>query len=284
MKRKIFNGKKFASKRIARAKKIIDANPQLKKGKLRVMLVGDDSASIIYLGLKKKLFLSLGIGFEERMFSKKASVFEIVKHIQQANFDDSVRGIMVQLPFPDDWDNRKKMSVIESIDFKKDVDCLTKKRLKFISLAGQSLLPATVKAVFLILESIGINKNTLLGKKVSVLGKSDLIGKPTAKLLKESGATVFICDSKTRNIADKTVNSDIIISATGKHKLVKPDMIKAGAVVIDVGEPKGDVDFEKVKNLASFITPVPGGVGPVTISCLLENFLFLSGQHLKDNC
>lgn len=276
MKRKIFDGKKFASERIAKAKKMIDDNPQLAKGKLKVVLVGSDPASIIYLGLKKKLFLSLGIDFEEKRFSKKVSVSRVVKYIQQANLDDSVKGIMVQLPFPDSWDDQKKAAVIESIDFKKDVDCLTEKRLKSISLTGMSLLPATVKAVFLILESIGIEKKAFLGKKVSVLGKSNLIGKPLAKLLKESGATVFVCDSKTRDIADKTKKSEIIISATGKHKLIRLGMVKKGAVIIDVGEPKGDVDFEKVKDLASFITPVPGGVGPVTISCLLENFLSLS--------
>jgi methylenetetrahydrofolate dehydrogenase (NADP+)/methenyltetrahydrofolate cyclohydrolase len=133
-----------------------------------------------------------------------------------------------------------------------------------------------VKAVLLVLERAGVTKNRVLGKNVCILGKSNLVGKPLAGVLTSMGACVSLCDSKTKNISDISRKADIVVSATGRPNLVRANMIKPGAVVIDVGEPKGDVDFEKVKNIASFITPVPGGIGPVTMVCLLENFLSLN--------
>jgi methylenetetrahydrofolate dehydrogenase (NADP+) / methenyltetrahydrofolate cyclohydrolase len=275
MKTRIFDGKMFAKQRIDLAKIVIKNNPELTSKKLRVVLVGNSPASIAYVKLKKALFSNLGIPFEDVYFSKEESADKIVDYIKTSNNEPDVKAIMVQLPFPKGWSQQSKKMVLEAINPQKDVDCLTTKNLKFVSAKDKILLPATVKAVKLILETAGINKKTIFKLNVCILGKSDLVGRPLASLLSNMGANVYSCDSKTKNITEITKKSDILISATGVPKLVKKNMIKPGAIVIDVGEPKGDVDYNSVKNIASFITPVPGGVGPVTVVCLLENFISL---------
>jgi len=275
MRAHIFDGRKFADLRISLAKERIKDNPELSKGKLRVILIGDNQASIVYIKLKSALFSSLGLSFEDIYFQTNDHIQKIVDYINESNRDQGVKAVMVQLPFPESWTRRSKKLVLKAISPRKDVDCLTPENLKLVSKDEGNILPATVKAVKLTLKSAGVDKITLAKLNTCVLGKSDLVGRPLARLLSSMGARVVTCDSKTKDIPERTRKSDIIISATGVPELIKKDMIKPGAIVIDVGEPKGDVDFNFAKNIASFITPVPGGIGPVTVACLLENFLSL---------
>ena len=271
----VVKGNKIVCKRLALAREIIESSPQILKHTLRVYMVGDSPASKIYLGLKKELFLSLNIGFEDIYLSSNTTPDHLINLIKKSNQDKQVGGIVVQLPLLASWSKSEKRKVLNTIDPDKDVDCLTDKSLELVYLNKPKLFPATVKAVLIILESINIDKNCIFKYKVCILGKSDLVGKPLACVLSGMGAEVVCCDEYTKNISEITRKSDIVISATGVPKLLKKEMVKPGSVVIDVGEPKGDVDFENVKKVASYITPVPGGVGPVTVVCLLENFISL---------
>ena len=273
MKTLVFDGNDFACKKVALVKKIIKNNPQISKHILRVYLVGNNPASRMYLSLKKKLFLSLEIGFEDIYLSESIMPDKLIKLIGKSNVEEGVGGIVVQLPLPNHWTELEVRNVLDAINPDKDIDCLTSTNQKLLTLNRPKYIPATVKAVLLILKSIKIDKNNI-GKYITcILGKSDLVGKPLSDLLRSLGGEVISCDEYTSNICEKTRKSDIVISATGVPGLLKKHMVKPGAVIIDVGEPKGDVDFENVKKDAFFITPVPGGVGPVTVVCLLDNFV-----------
>ena len=273
MKTLVFDGNDFACKKVALVKKIIKDNPQISKHTLRVYLVGNNPASRMYLSLKKKLFLSLEIGFEDIYLSESIMPDKLIKLIGKSNVEEGVGGIVVQLPLPNHWTELEVRNVLDAINPDKDIDCLTSTNQKLLTLNRPKYIPATVKAVLLILKSIKIDKNNI-GKYITcILGKSDLVGKPLSDLLRSLGGEVISCDEYTSNICEKTRKSDIVISATGVPGLLKKHMVKPGAIVIDVGEPKGDVDFENVKKDAFFITPVPGGVGPVTVVCLLDNFV-----------
>ena len=182
---------------------------------------------------------------------------------------------MVQLPLPMSLKGKQE-EIVETIIPTKDVDCLTAVNLGRLMMGEMTLLPATVRGIWEILGKAGINEKTIVGKNVSVLGRSDIVGKPLANLLINRGATVTVCHHQTKDLACLIKRADIVISATGSPNLVKGEMVKEGAIVIDVGSPKGDVDFGSVVKKASFITPVPGGVGPMTVVSLLENFLDLA--------
>lgn len=217
-------------------------------------MVGESEASRMYLNLKRKRAQEVGIESEIIEMRADTTDSQLISRIQKLNDDSSVTGILVQLPLPKNMDTKK---VLRAIDPVKDVDGLT----------GRSdFMPATVKGILTALEGFEIP-----GKDVTIIGRSWEVGKPLAIAMIDLGATVTVCNSKTKDLGQKTKTADILVSATGHPGLVTADMVKPGAVVIDVGSPKGDVDFEEVSKIASAITPVPGGIGPLTVVSLLEN-------------
>jgi len=241
-------------------------------------LVGQNQNSRLYISLKEKIAIRLGIVFEKREFPEDVNVRELIDFIKSKNNDFGVKGIMVQLPLPAAFDN-EIVTILREIDSQKDVDCLTPENLGLLMMGRPWVLPATVRGIWEILGKAGINRKTIIGKNVCILGRSDIVGKPLANLLINLGATVTVCHRQTGDLVKKTKAADILISATGQPDLIRGEMVKKEAVVIDVGSPRGDVNFRSVASKASFITPVPGGVGPVTVVSLLENFLDLALQR-----
>lgn len=244
-----------------------------KKPCLAVIIVGEDPASQIYVNLKKKKALELGIESIVESMPADTSQQELFNKIEQLNNDSSVNAILVQLPLPEHIDTK---AVLEKINPIKDVDCFHPYNVGRIATGTKPYVyPCTPKGIIRLLEYYNIN---IEGKHAVVIGRSNIVGRPVAQMLLNENATVTICHSKTKNLADITKTADIIISAVGQKKLLKADMIKEGAVVVDVGMNRteegklcGDVDFYNVEQKASFITPVPGGVGPMTICSLMQN-------------
>ncbi|MFA5933503.1 MAG: bifunctional 5,10-methylenetetrahydrofolate dehydrogenase/5,10-methenyltetrahydrofolate cyclohydrolase [Microgenomates group bacterium] len=261
---KIIDGRKLA---LLRQQKLEEEIKTLSKTpKVVSFLIGEDAPSVLYTNIKQKKAEEIGINFEAIRLPVETEFEEVAKKINELNDDSSVDGIMVQLPMPEEFlKGKEEHDLLELIDGEKDVDGLTSKG-KFLS--------ATVRSVISILEDEGISVS---GKKVVVVGASDLVGKPVAGELKKMGADVVICDSKTTRLQGETLEAQILISATGVPGLIKGDMVKEGVIVIDVGAEKvdgkvvGDVDFESVASKSSRITPVPGGVGPMTVISLMEN-------------
>lgn len=260
------------------AKKIFDDLKQKteklsKKPSLAVILANDDSSSKIYVASKEKR--SLDLGFESCVYRFDSSITQgdLIKLIHELNENPNINGILVQLPL---YKHLNSQEIIELINPKKDVDGFHPINVGKLNCGLKPYaVCCTPKGIIKLLKEYKIE---LSGKNVIVIGRSNIVGKPTATLLTNENATVTIAHSKTKNLKELTKKSDIIISATGHAKLITIDMVKKGAVVIDVGISKqingkliGDVDFEHVKNIASYITPVPGGVGPMTIACLMEN-------------
>lgn len=272
----IFDGKKLASGKEALLKEQVaklDVKPVL-----LAIRIGDDEASKIYLSLKAKVAQRIGIVFKEKVFPEQVNVEKVIGVIEEANLDDSVRGILAQLPLPEQQrtenppnrrDNRQQR-ILETIDPEKDVDCLTPTNLGLLMMGQSKFLPATVKGILEIIQS---SKCKIQGARVTLVGGSNIVGKPLAMVLSNLGATVTLCRSHTQDLKEHTLRADILVSATGQANLIKADMVKTGAVVIDAGSPHTEVDFERVQHQASFITPVPGGVGPMTVICLFENLV-----------
>jgi len=242
-----------------------------KNKKLVDILIGENKAGKIYLDLKKEAAQRVGINFEEYFWPDSFTKEEIIGKICDLNSDERVGGIMFQLPLPDRLKSAEA-EIVNTILPEKDVDCLTATNLGFLMMGKPCLLPATVRGIKEILSFAGLDKKSMVGKNACILGKSNIVGKPLANLLISCGATVAVLNHWTKDIASFTKKADLLISATGKEGLIKETMVKKGAVVIDAGAPTGDVDFPKVAPLTSFITPVPGGVGPMTVVSLLFNF------------
>ena len=273
----IFDGKKFAhekEKSLRRQFKLIVDKKKIAP-KLVSILVGNNPTICLYTRLKKEAAERVGVNFEKVEFAEKAKDRQIKEYIKKLNKNPRVGGIMVQLPLPVSLKD-KKGEIVETIVPTKDVDCLTPENLGLLMMGRPRVLPATVRGIWEILGRARINEKTIVGKNVCVLGRSDIVGKPLANLLINRGATVTVCHRRTKDLACLIKRADIIISATGSPNLVKGEMVKEGAIVIDVGSPKGDIDFDSVIKKASFITPVPGGVGPMTVISLLGNFLDLA--------
>ena len=235
--------------------------------------MGENPASLIYVNAKEKICNELGAYCERYNLSKDVSETDLLKLIDELNDNPKIHGILVQLPLPKQIDDQL---VIESIRPEKDVDGFSPLNLGNLAVGNTIIAPATPKAVMRMIESAG----KIEGKHAVIVGRSNIVGKPVALMLLEKNATVTICHSKTRNLGDYTKNADILVAACGVPQLIKKDMVKKGAVVIDVGINRtsggkivGDVDFENVKEVASYITPVPGGVGPMTIAMLMDNLL-----------
>lgn len=243
------------------------------KIKLVVILVGDNQSSQIYVASKEKACKLVGIESETILIDKNAPQKTVIDAIEKANLDDSVHGILVQLPLPKHMDEK---TIINMIDPRKDVDGLTfiNQGKLFNNVSG--IVPATPLGIMHLIDS---HKLDLSGKNAVVIGRSALVGKPIAQMLLARNATVTTAHSKTVDLVSLTRSADILVVAIGKPHFITSDMVKEGAIVIDVGINRvygridGDVDFENVSQVASYITPVPGGVGPMTIACLLENVI-----------
>ncbi len=241
---------------------------------LAVVIVGDDPASRVYVNNKKKACEAVGFMSEEYALPEHTSQEELLNLVNTLNKRDDINGILVQLPLPKHLDDK---AVIEAIDPKKDVDAFHAVNVGKIMLGEYDFLPCTPAGVMEMLHSYNIEVS---GKNCVVIGRSNIVGKPMAMLLLHENGTVTICHSRTRNLAEACAQADILVAAVGIPKFVKAHMVKEGAVVIDVGMDRdengklcGDVDFENVKDKCSFITPVPGGVGPMTIATLMKNTL-----------
>jgi len=265
----IFDGKKLA----AQKEEILKAKVAMLNffPKLTAVSLGDDPASQIYLRLKGHSAGRIGIDFEKKEFTEGVDYQEIIREIQKANQDEKVWGIMVQLPLPRKLEiGNWKLEILGAIAPSKDVDCLTKENLDLLKAGKPHFLPATVRGI---MEILKFGKIKLRGKKIVVVGAKGFVGRPLVDYLRSLGSDVVGVDKETPDLGTKTKEADILISATGVPNLIKKEMVKKGVVVVDVGSPRGDVDFEKVEEIASFITPVPGGVGPMTVICLFENLL-----------
>lgn len=245
---------------------------------LAVILVGDNPASQVYVKNKIKATEYVGMRSLSFYLPQTATEKEVSDTILSLANDDSVDGILVQLPLPKHLDENKILSLIPA---NKDVDGFLAENVGKLMLGQETTVACTPFGVLKMLKSENVE---LCGKNAVVLGRSNIVGKPMAMLLLKENCTVTICHSKTKNLNDICKNADVLIAAIGKAKFVTADMVKDGAVVIDVGINRtenglvGDVDFDKVKDIASLISPVPGGVGPMTIAMLLEN-TYLSAQR-----
>ena len=250
---------------------------------LAVVLVGEDPASKSYVKAKeracKKALMDSTVIIKEEEISEE----DLLDIIEKLNADPTVDGILVQLPLPDHIDEDK---IIDSIQLEKDVDGFHPLNLAYMHLGRKAIYPATPKGIMTMIHSKGID---VKGKKALVIGRSNIVGKPVAMLLLSEHATVTIAHSRTKNLKEECLASDIIVAAVGRPKMVTADMVKEGAVIIDVGVNRvngklvGDVDFDQVKEKASYITPVPGGVGPMTITSLLENTLECFERRMQND-
>lgn len=273
LKMELIDGKELAKKIRANLKTEVDKLKQ--QGitpKLAVIMVGDDKASSMYVRNKSRACNEIGIEFEEFLKGQDTTQEELLSLIQKLNKREDVHGILLQSPIPQHLDIREAFNLI---DYKKDVDGFNPVNVGRLSIGEDAFISCTPHGVIRMLEEYNI---PIEGKRAVIIGRSNIVGKPLIQCLLSKNATVTVCHSKTQNIGEMTKEADILIAALGRPKFVKEDMVKPGAVVIDVGinrndEGKlvGDVDFENVSKKASYITPVPGGVGPMTIAMLMEN-------------
>ena len=240
--------------------------------KLAVIMVGNDSASRIYVNNKSKACEKVGIAFEEFIYDEGISQKVLTDKIKELNDDKSINGILLQCPIPKNLDLNEALS---TIDPNKDVDGFNPINVGKLCVGEDTFISCTPYGIMKMFEKYNIE---LCGKHAVVIGRSNIVGKPLVQCLLKENATVTICHSKTKDLETYTREADVLISAIGKPRIVKEDMVKDGAVIIDVGISRledgkiaGDVDFDNVSKKASFITPVPGGVGPMTIAMLLSN-------------
>ena len=275
MSAQLIDGKAAAKeirKRIAAQVATLKAERGITPG-LAVVLVGDDPASHVYVNNKEKDCKQVGFYSEVHRLSADTTMEHLLGLIQRLNRDTRIHGILVQLPLPKHLD---EAAVIRAIDPAKDADGFHLINVGLMATGGKGALPCTPRAVVWLLKNAGVD---LTGKHAVVVGRSNIVGKPAALLLLAEHATVTVCHSRTADLAAMTRQADILVAAIGKPNFITADMVKPGAAVIDVGindTPAGmvgDVDFESVKDVAGWITPVPGGVGPMTRAMLLENTL-----------
>jgi methylenetetrahydrofolate dehydrogenase (NADP+)/methenyltetrahydrofolate cyclohydrolase len=248
---------------------------------LDVILVGDDPASHVYVRNKEKAALEVGMRGRVHRLAATASEAEVRGSIEQLNGDDAVDGFLVQLPLPA---GLPETALLDAVAPSKDVDGLHPVNAGLLALGRAKVASATPRGVMRLLAETGID---LIGKRAVIVGRSNIVGKPLAQLLLAAHATVTIAHSRTRDLAGVCREADVLVAAVGRPGLVRGDWIKAGAVVIDVGTTRndagklaGDVAFDEALERAAWITPVPGGVGPMTIACLLENTLLAASERL----
>ena len=269
----IIDGKEVAREKREQIKNRVESlKSQGKTVGLAVIIVGENPASRVYVNNKKKGCLEVGIESFEYALPENTTEQELKNLVEKLNNDDRVNGILCQIPLPK---HINEDAVINTISPKKDVDAFHPQNVGHIMIGDYTFLPCTPAGIMEMLKFYNISVS---GKKCVVIGRSNIVGKPMAMLLLKENGTVEICHSRTKNLKEETLSADILVAAVGKANFVTEDMVKQGAVVIDVGMNRdengklcGDVDFENVKEKASYITPVPGGVGPMTITMLLEN-------------
>ena len=269
----IINGKEVALKVKEEIKSFTEGKKQEGKRmpKIASILVGDDGGSIYYMNNQEKVSTSLGVDFKKVVLDKNITEEELINTIDNLNNDNEVDGIILQLPLPKGLNEK---NVIKKISPSKDIDCLTFESQGKLYMGEPEFLPCTPNSVVTLLKSLNI---ALEGKKVVVLGRSNIVGKPVAQLLLNENATVTICHSRTKDLKEVTSDADILVAAIGKPKFIDETYVKEGAIVIDVGTSRfegkitGDVDFDKVIEKASYLTPVPGGVGALTTTLLVKN-------------
>lgn len=269
----IIDGKQVALKKREQIKsRVEELKKQGKSVGLAVIIVGENPASRVYVNNKKKGCLEVGVESFEYALPESTTEEELKALVEKLNNDDKVNGILCQLPLPK---HINEDAVINTISPEKDVDAFHPQNVGHIMIGDYTFLPCTPAGIMEMLKFYNISVS---GKKCVVIGRSNIVGKPMAMLLLKENGTVEICHSRTENLKEETLSADILVAAVGKTKFVTEDMVKPGAVVIDVGMNRdetgklcGDVDFIKVEKKASYITPVPGGVGPMTITMLLEN-------------
>lgn len=239
---------------------------------LAVVIVGDDPASRIYVNNKKKACQEIGVYSEEYALPATTTQEELLQLIEKLNKKKDINGILVQSPLPQGLDEK---AVVENIDPQKDVDAFHAVNVGKIMIGDFQFLPCTPAGVIELLDRSGVS---IEGKRCVVVGRSNIVGKPMAMLLLHRNGTVTICHSRTQNLAEVCREADILVAAVGRPKFITKDMVKPDAAVIDVGMDRdengklcGDVDFDAVKEIAGYITPVPGGVGPMTIAMLMKN-------------
>lgn len=280
----IIDGKAVAKKIRKELKKEVE---ELKTNeitpKLAVIMVGDNSASQVYVRNKSKACEKAGIKFEEFLFDKDTTEEKLLDTIDMLNKDESVHGILLQSPVPKHINIQK---AFEKISPKKDVDGFNAVNVGKLSIGQDAFISCTPYGIITMLEEYNIETE---GKHAVILGRSNIVGKPMIQCMLNKNATVTVCHSRTKNIAEITRNADILIAAIGKPKFVTEDMVKDDVVIIDVGINRmedgtlcGDVDFENVSKKASYITPVPGGVGPMTIAMLIYNVVKAAKNTLED--
>ncbi len=272
MSAKIINGKEIAQDIKEGLKKRVQALPMTPG--LAVVLVGDDPASQVYVRNKEKACQEVGFYSEVHRLAEDTSEQELLDLIEQLNNNPKIHGILVQLPLPKHIDERK---VINQILPTKDVDGFHPINAGALLIGEKGLKPCTPKGCIRLIKEMGLD---ITGKKAVVVGRSNIVGKPVALMLLQENATVEICHSRTQDLTKEVKNADILVVAIGKANFITGEMIKPGAIVIDVGINRledgtlaGDVEFASAKEVAGYITPVPGGVGPMTIAMLLENTL-----------
>lgn len=271
---KLIDGKKLAAQMRSGIKSKVEEY-KAATGKdigLAVVLVGEDPASQVYVRNKIKACEEVGIKSYAFYLDKEVAQSRVEELIRSLSVDNKINGILVQLPLPAHLDSKK---ILELIPYAKDVDGFSAENMGRLCMNEPCLVACTPNGVMKMFESENIDLN---GKNAVVIGRSNIVGKPMAMLLTNANATVTLCHSRTADLKQKCLEADIVVAAIGKAKFIKADMIKEGAVVIDVGMNRdengklcGDVDFENVKEKCSFITPVPGGVGPMTITMLMYN-------------
>ncbi|AXE61769.1 bifunctional methylenetetrahydrofolate dehydrogenase/methenyltetrahydrofolate cyclohydrolase FolD [Candidatus Thioglobus sp. NP1] len=276
---KIIDGKEIAKNlrlKISEEVKKLDRPPGL-----AVILVGEDPASAVYVRNKERACNEAGFFSDKIIKSENITEEQLLEEVERLNHDPQIDGILVQLPLPSHINANK---VIEHISPLKDVDGFHSENIGKLMQNKSHLRPCTPKGVMTMLASIGCE---VMGMNCVVIGASNIVGRPMAMELLNARGTVTICNSKTKNVAEKVMQADIVVVGVGIPKMVKGDWVKDGAVVIDIGINRlddgslvGDVDFDAIKDKASAITPVPGGVGPMTIATLLENTLIAYRQNL----
>ena len=281
----IIDGKALAKK--IRVELKIECDTLKKKGvnpKLAVIMVGDNAASQVYVKNKSRACEAIGIEYEEYLLKDNISQQELDDLIKELNNKKDINGILLQSPIPSHLNINQ---AFKKISYIKDVDGFTPSSVGKLSIGEDTFISCTPYGVMKMFEEYNID---LSGKDVVILGRSNIVGKPLVQCCLNKNATVTVCHSKTKNIKEYTKRADILIVAIGKAKFVTKDMVKDGAVVIDIGINRnengklvGDVDFENVKEVASYITPVPGGVGPMTIAMLMNNVIKATKEQIKEN-
>ncbi|MDD4352029.1 MAG: bifunctional methylenetetrahydrofolate dehydrogenase/methenyltetrahydrofolate cyclohydrolase FolD [Candidatus Gracilibacteria bacterium] len=268
----IIDGKKIAKQITEGLKKKVAALQGDARPGLAVVRVGDDPASVSYVNSKEKKCKELGYYSVKKELPEETSEKELLKLVAELNADPRIHGILVQLPLPKHISEQK---VLAAISPEKDVDGFHPMNLGRLLRHEKTIESCTPKGIIKLIKSTGIE---IAGKNAVVVGRSNIVGKPVAALLLNENATVTICHSKTTDLTSHLKQADIVVVAVGQASLITGDMLKKGAVVIDVGTNRledgklhGDVDFESAEKVAGFLTPVPGGVGPMTIACLMEN-------------